>query len=92
MRILPRSERQRWTAGAGSLSGGQNGGIYLLPAGATQWQAASLSDASGKTYGFTYVGMTSATQGVALGGNPDLHAIWMTSNGGQTWTVQPIQS
>jgi len=73
-------------------SGGQSGGIYLLPAGATQWQAASLSDSSGKTYGFTYVGMTSATQGVALGGNPDLHAIWMTSNGGQTWTVQPIQS
>ena len=54
--------------------------------------AAKLSDPSGKKYGFTYVGMTSATQGVALGGNPDLHAIWMTTDGGQTWTVRPIQS
>ena len=69
-----------------------SGGIYLLPPGATQWQPANLSDPSGKTYGFTYVGMTSATQGVALGGNPDLHAIWMTTDGGQTWTVRPIQS
>jgi photosystem II stability/assembly factor-like uncharacterized protein len=68
-----------------------SGGIYLLPPGATQWQQAKLSDPSGKTYGFTYVGMTSATQGVALGGNPDLHAIWMTTDGGQTWTVRPIQ-
>ena len=72
--------------------GGTSGGIYLLSPGAAQWQAATLSDPSGKTYGFTYVGMTSATQGVALGGNPDLHAIWMTSDGGQTWHVRPIQS
>ena len=74
----------------GSASG--SGGIYLLPPGAPQWQAASLSDSSGKTYGFTYVGMTSATQGVALGGNPDLHAIWMTTDGGKTWQVRPIQT
>jgi hypothetical protein len=75
-------------SGGGVLSGG----IYLLPPGATQWQQAKLSDPSGQKYGFTYVGMTSATQGVALGGNPDLHAIWMTTDGGQTWTVRPIQS
>jgi hypothetical protein len=28
---------------------------------------------------------------VAIGGNPDLHAIWMTTDGGQTWQVHPIQ-
>jgi len=78
-------------ATAGS-PGTPSGGIYRLVPGATQWQAASLSDPSGKTYGFTYVGMTSATQGVALGGNPSLHAIWMTTDGGQTWQVRPIQS
>ena len=73
--------------------GGLSGGIYLLSPGATQWQPAKLPDpSSGKTFGFTYVGMTSATQGVALGDNPDLHAIWMTTDGGQTWTVRPIQS
>ena len=73
-------------------SGAPSGGMYLLSPGASSWQAASLSASSGKTYGFTYVGMTSATQGVALGGNPDLHAIWMTTDGGQTWQVRPIQS
>jgi hypothetical protein len=71
--------------------GGLSGGIYLLPPGATQWQPAKLSDPSGKTFGFTYVGMTSATQGVALGGDPSLDAIWMTTDGGRTWTVRPIQ-
>jgi hypothetical protein len=68
------------------------GGIYLLKPGASSWQAATLSDPSQRSYGFTYVGMTNATQGVALGGNPELHAIWMTIDGGQTWQVRPIKS
>lgn len=68
-----------------------SGGIYLLPPGATQWRPARLSDPSGLDRGFSYVGMTSATQGVALGGNPNLHGIWLTSDGGQTWTLHPIQ-
>jgi hypothetical protein len=72
----------------GTASGG---GIYLLSPGATQWQPAQLSDPSGLNRGFTYVGMTSATQGVALGGDSDLHAIWMTTDGGKTWQVRPIQ-
>jgi hypothetical protein len=50
-----------------------------------------LSDPSGLDRGFTYVGMTSATQGVALGGDLNLHAIWMTTDGGKTWQVRPIQ-
>ena len=73
-------------------SGEPGGGIYLLSPGAPAWQAARLSDPSGKAYGFTYVGMTGATQGVALGGSPNLHAIWMTTDGGQSWQVHPIQS
>ena len=72
--------------------GGLGGGIYLLSPGAAKWQPAKLSDPSGKTFGFTYVGMTSATQGVALGGDPSLNAIWLTTDGGQTWTVRPIRS
>ncbi|MGH3262526.1 MAG: hypothetical protein ACRDNS_11050 [Trebonia sp.] len=74
-----------------SGGGGNGGGIYLLPPNATQWQLASVSNPSGNTDGFTYVGMTSTTQGVALGGNPNLHGIWMTTDGGQTWTLRPIQ-
>jgi hypothetical protein len=68
------------------------GGIYLLPLGASKWQAATLSNPSDRAYGFTYVGMTGTLQGVALSGNPNLHAIWMTADGGQTWQLRPIQS
>ena len=76
---------------ATSRAAASGGGIYLLSPGATQWRASSLSDPSGTTFGFTYVGMTSPTQGVALGGDPKLHAIWMTTDGGKTWQVRPIQ-
>ena len=51
-----------------------------------------MSDSSAGTYGFTYVGMTSALQGVALSDNPGLHEIWMTIDGGQTWQAHPITS
>ena len=68
------------------------GGIFRLPPGASQWQAATLSDPSEAGDGFSYVGMTSVLQGVALGGDPGLHAIWMTTDGGKTWQVRPITS
>jgi hypothetical protein len=68
------------------------GGIYLLPLGASQWQAASLSDSSPDVDWFSYVGMTSPTQGVALGAGASLHAIWMTTDGGKSWQVVPIKS
>jgi hypothetical protein len=68
------------------------GGIYLLPPGASKWQAATLSDPSAAQYGFSYVGMTSPRQGVALSGDPALHEIWMTTDRGQTWQPRPIQS
>jgi hypothetical protein len=73
-------------------SGNASGGIYRLSPGGSQWQAAALSSTSGTNYGFSYVGMTSDKQGVALGGSPSLHAIWMTTDGGQSWQVQPVQS
>jgi hypothetical protein len=80
---------------SGGVSGsGLSGGIYLLSPGATQWEAAALSGSPAweTPVGFTYVGMTSATQGVALSGDPSQHAIWMTTNGGKTWQPRPIQS
>jgi hypothetical protein len=68
-----------------------SGGIYYLTLGASQWQDASLSEPSPESDSFSYVGMTSPLQGVALGGdNP--HAIWMTTDGGKTWQVRPIKS
>jgi len=75
---------------AGTLILATSTGIYTLPLGGSAWQAATLPDPSGKTDGFSYVGMTTALQGVALGGDPALHAIWMTADGGQTWSVVPV--
>jgi len=75
-------------------------GIYRLPPGASQWQKAALSGAAAPPYGFSYVGMTTDTQGVAIaapsvvGGqpNPDPYGIWMTGDGGKTWQFRAIKS
>lgn len=61
-------------------------GIYVLPAGAVQWKQASV--ASAPDGGFSYVGMTTNDQGVALAANASLHEIWMTFDGGQTWAAR----
>jgi hypothetical protein len=61
-------------------------GIYLLPAGAAQWKQASVANAPAG--GFSYVGMTTNDQGVALPADASLHEIWMTFDGGQTWAAR----
>jgi photosystem II stability/assembly factor-like uncharacterized protein len=73
---------------------GPGGGIYLLPPGATQWQAAAVTVPPGTTApsGFEYVGMTTSTQGVAIGIVSDQLVIYMTTDGGKTWQFRPIQS
>jgi hypothetical protein len=58
-------------------------GLDVLPAGSSQWQFAGGLTSSNT--GFTYVGMTTDTQGVAVPIDTGLHEIWMTFNGGQTW-------
>ena len=68
------------------------GGLYRLPLGGSKWQAATLANQSGTAGGFSYVGMTSALQGVALPLDAGLHEIWMTTDGGQTWQARPIKS
>jgi hypothetical protein len=65
-------------------------GIYLLTPGATGWKASSASGSAAPSGGFTYVGMTTAGQGVALPADTGLHEIWMTFDGGKTW--QPSTS
>jgi hypothetical protein len=73
-------------------------GIAVLPAGATTWQAATINgsraasaDGLVKNGGFTYVGMTSPTQGVAISEDSTVNEIWLTFNGGRTWTPSAIK-
>ncbi|HEY0937677.1 MAG TPA: hypothetical protein VGD91_28555 [Trebonia sp.] len=68
------------------------GGIYRLPLGASGWQAAAGTGLPAAVGGFSYVGMTSPLQGVALPLDAGLHEIWMTTDGGQTWQARAIQS
>jgi hypothetical protein len=66
-------------------------GIYYLPANASQWQASSATGSKAPRGGFSYVGMTTSTQGVALPANTSLGEIWMTFDGGATWNPSPVK-
>jgi len=78
-------------ATATSLTSAPNGtlvlasslGLDVLPAGGSQWQSAEGLTAANS--GFSYVGMTTDEQGVAVPIDTGLHEIWMTFDGGQTW-------
>ena len=70
----------------GTLTLAAGNGIYVLPTGAAQWKQASVANAPDG--GFSYVGMTTDDQGVALPANASLHEIWMTFDAGQTWAAR----
>jgi photosystem II stability/assembly factor-like uncharacterized protein len=63
-------------------------GIDLLPAGGTTWQALTLTGPP--PGGFSYVGMTTAQQGVALPAEPQAGTVWFTFDGGQTWAPSTV--
>ncbi len=77
---------------AGTSSGqvvlATNAGIDYSPDGAS-WHRAAVSGGA-PAGGFSYVGMTSATQGVAVPADAGLGEIFVTSDGGQTWTPSRI--
>jgi hypothetical protein len=58
-------------------------GLDVLPAGASHWQLSRGPSAMSE--GFTYVGMTTDEQGVAVSVDSGLHEIWMTFDGGVIW-------
>ncbi len=62
-------------------------GIEISADGGTTWTAARGAQPAG---GFAYVGMTTATQGVAVPADPSRRAIWFTHDGGRTWTVSHV--
>jgi hypothetical protein len=79
---------------ATSLSGSPSGALVLATSlgievstdGGATWSAAGGATQSG---GFAYVGMTTATQGVAVPAAPARRAVWFTYDGGSTWRPSP---
>ena len=59
-------------------------GIEALDTNGQWQQVATLSG------GFSYVGMTTDDQGIAVPANPSLHQVWMTYDGGLSWTPVSI--
>jgi hypothetical protein len=55
--------------------------------GPLRWRAARGASAPG---GYTFVGMTTAIQGVAVPADTSLHAVWFTSDGGRHWQESPV--
>jgi hypothetical protein len=71
----------------GALTLATTTGIYILPADVERWKPSSATGTSAPPGGFSYVGMTTDDQGVALPADTSLHEIWMTFDGGQTWSA-----
>jgi photosystem II stability/assembly factor-like uncharacterized protein len=63
-------------------------GIDVLPAGRTTWQRLALTGPP--PGGFSYVGMTTDQQGVALPADPQAGTVWFTFDGGQTWAPSTV--
>ncbi|HKD88758.1 MAG TPA: hypothetical protein VKB62_09530 [Streptosporangiaceae bacterium] len=69
-------------------------GIEYSANGGRTWRAAKFAGAgAGKTGpagGFSYVGMTNPTQGVAVPADSKLGSVYVTSDGGKSWHQSPI--
>jgi photosystem II stability/assembly factor-like uncharacterized protein len=62
-------------------------GLQVSTDGGTSWAAGRGTLPAG---GFSYVGMTSTTQGVAVPADVAQHAVWFTFDGGRSWHASPI--
>lgn len=69
----------------GTLVLATTSGLYVLPAGSNQWKLTNAAGKAAPSGGFSYVGMTTNEQGVAVPKDSSLHEIWMTFDGGVTW-------
>jgi photosystem II stability/assembly factor-like uncharacterized protein len=69
---------------SGQLVLATRAGIYFRPRGARTWRPATLQGTAGRV-GFTFVGMTTDSNGVAVPAGPATHEILITRDGGRTW-------
>jgi photosystem II stability/assembly factor-like uncharacterized protein len=69
----------------GTLALATTTGIYYLPHGGERWEPSNATGTGAPKGGFSYVGMTTNDQGVAVPADTSLHEIWMTTDGGATW-------
>jgi hypothetical protein len=73
---------------------GTNQGIDVLPAGSTAWQQATMKGAGeaggAPAGGFSFVGMTTDEQGIALPADATVGTVWFTFNGGQSWQPSSV--
>ena len=72
---------------AGTIVLATTAGLQVSADGGVSWAAGRGALPSG---GFSYVGMTSAEQGVAVPADVTQHAVWFTFDGGQSWHASPI--
>ncbi|HEY2280641.1 MAG TPA: hypothetical protein VGI00_19965 [Streptosporangiaceae bacterium] len=67
------------------------GGLEVSQNGGASWQRAEAAP-TGPAGGFSWVGLTSSEQGVAVPADPAQHAVWFTHDGGRTWGVSAIKN
>ncbi len=65
-------------------------GIYYSADDGATWHAASVTAAAPS--GFSYIGMTTSSFGVAVPADSKLGEVFVTTDGGQTWTPSRIAS
>jgi hypothetical protein len=53
-----------------------------------RWQTVRGASSPG---GFSYVGMTTSAQGVAIPADQGVHAVWFTYDGGHRWQASPLR-
>lgn len=77
------------SAAAGQVVLATTNGLYYSPDGGATWQVADVG-ATVPDGGFSYVGMTTATLGVAVPADSSLGEVYVTHDGGKTWSPSPI--
>jgi photosystem II stability/assembly factor-like uncharacterized protein len=77
------------SAGGKQVVAATTAGISYSTDDGTTWHSARIGGPV-PAGGFSYVGMTSATLGVAVPADPAVGAVYVTRDGGQTWSKSPI--